>query len=85
MVELRTCKMLMLKTCQQSCNVVVSFLVEEDTNKGSNPGGRKKNLAGNPKDSGRPPACGICGWFGPSYQGVVAVVANTVGRGRPRL
>ena len=31
------------------------------------------------------PACGTCGWSGPSYQGVVAVVADPVGRGRPRL
>jgi len=28
---------------------------------------------------------GSCGWFGPSYQGVVAVVANPEGRGWLRL
>ena len=57
-----------------------SFPVEEDTNQGSSPGGKKK-IAGNPKNSGKVPACGTCGWFGPSYQGVVAVVANTQGSG----
>jgi len=55
---------------------VVSFPVEEDINQGSNPGGRKKKLAGNPKNSGRAPACGFCGWFRPSYQRVVAAVAT---------
>jgi len=40
---------------------VVSFPVEEDTNQGSNPGGRKK------PSLGRVPAYGTCGWFGPSY------------------
>jgi len=29
--------------------------------------------------------CGACGWFGPSNQGVVAVVANPEGRGWLRL
>ena len=64
----------------RSCSVVVSFPIEQDTNQGSNPGGgkKKKSLAGNPKNSGRAPAYGTCGWFGPSYQGVVAVSANTV-------
>jgi len=40
---------------------VAIFLVEEDTNQGSNPGGskkKKKNLAGNPKNNGTAPACG---------------------------
>ena len=65
---------------------MVSSPVEGDTNQGSNSGGIKKiPLAGHPKNSGTAPVCGTCGWFGPSYQGVVAVVANTVGRGRPRL
>lgn len=38
-------------------------------------------MAGNPKNSGKAPARGTCDWFGPSYQGVVAVVAISVGRG----
>jgi len=49
---------------------MVSFPVEEDTNQSSNPGGsrkKKKNLVGNPKNSGRAPACSFFGWFGPSY------------------
>ena len=76
---------LLLKS-QHSCSVAVSFPVEEDTNQGSNPGGStKKKNAGNLKNSGRSLACGTCGWFGPSYQGVVALVANTVSCGRPRL
>jgi len=39
---------------------VAIFLVEEDTNQGSNPGGskKKKNRAGNPKNNGTAPACG---------------------------
>jgi len=56
---------------------VVSFPVEEGTNQGSNPGGKKKKLAGNPKNSGRAPTFGTCGLLGRSYQGVVAVVANS--------
>ena len=73
--------------CQHSCSVVVSFPVEEGTNQGSSwwQQKKKKPLAGNPKNNGRAPACGTCGWFGPSYQGVVAVVTNPMGRGRPRL
>jgi len=47
---------------------MVSFPVEEDTNQSSNPGGSgKKTLVGNPKNSGRAPACSFFGWFGPSY------------------
>ena len=73
--------------CQHSCSVVVSFPVEEDTNQGSNPGGGKKKnpLAGNPKNNGRAPACGTCGWFGPSSHVAVVANANLVGRRRPRL
>jgi len=44
---------------------VVSFPGEEDTNQGSNPGGKKKkNLAGNLKNSGRALACVTCGCRG---------------------
>jgi len=35
---------------------------------------QKHPLPGNPKNSRRVPACGTRGWFGPSFQGVVAVV-----------
>ena len=46
---------------------------------------QKHPLPGNPKNSRRVPACGTRGWFGPSFQGVVAVVVNLVGHGWPRL
>ena len=65
-------------------HVMVSSLVEGDT--GFKSWSRQKNpLLGHPKNSGRVPACGTYGWFGPSYQGLVALVANPVGCGWPRL
>jgi uncharacterized protein involved in copper resistance len=42
-------------------------------------------IASNRKDSGKAPAFGTHGWFGPSYQGVAAMVASPEGCGRPRL
>ena len=39
----------------------------------------------NPKINGRASGCGTCGWFGPSYHGVVAVVGNKVGRAQHTL
>jgi hypothetical protein len=49
---------------------MVSSPVEGDTKQGSNPGGIKKNpLAGDPKNSGRAPAYGNRGWFGPPTRG----------------
>jgi len=93
------CKQLVWSSChcQHSCSAVVSFLVAEDINQGSNPilkkkkeqgsnpsGSRKAPLDDNIKNSGRMPACATCGWFGP-FNRVVAVIANTMGRGWHRL
>jgi len=65
-----------LQQSQHSCSVGAIFLVEEDTNQGSNPGGSKKSPSlATRKSSGRALAFGTCGWSGPSEQGLVAVVA----------
>jgi len=37
------------------------------------------------KNSGKGPACGTCGGFGPSYHVVIAVVANPMGRDQPKF
>jgi len=59
-------------------------LVKGNTSQGSNPGGNKKNpLAGNPKNSATVLTCGACGWFGPCYHGIDAVVANPEDCGHP--
>jgi hypothetical protein len=44
---------------------------------------QKNPLSGNPKNSGTVLTCGACGWSGPCYHGVDAVVANPEGRGHP--
>lgn len=73
--------------CQHSCIVVVSSSVEGDTNQDSNPGGSKKNpLTGNPQKivARHQPVAPVVG-LGPPTREVVAVVANPVDHGQPRL
>jgi hypothetical protein len=55
---------------QHSCSVMVSFPVEEDTNQGSNPGGRKKSpsLATQKIVAGRWPVAPAVG-LGPPTRG----------------
>jgi hypothetical protein len=73
---------------QHSRSVVVRSAVEGDPGQGSNPRGTKKipsQLPGNPINIGRAPTCNTSGWFGPSYQGILAVITILEGRGWPRL
>jgi len=77
---------LFIHSCQHSCSVVVTSPVEGDTGQGSNPGGKKvPRWQPNPKNNGRALACSFYNWFGPSYQGVVAVITSPEGYGRPSL
>ena len=71
---------------QHSCGVMISSQVERQQEGFKSWWHPKIPSPATLKNSGRVLACGTCGWFGPSHhQGLVALVANPVGRGRPRL